>query len=383
MTSRRKFISLIGGGIVVAAGAGAAGFTLTRTPKEAIRPWNNPGASYSDMRKRFLSYAILAPNPHNQQPWMVDLSRENEIGLYIDKTRLLPHTDPFNRQITIGLGCFLELLIQAAAEEGYLAEPLLFPEGQSPQSLGDEPIAIVNLRKSNTVAAEPLFRSVLDRRSLKEPFDLNRPVESSVLDHLEKATLEGVFVNSTNVPRELEALREISWQAYKIEIQTPRTFKESIDVMRFGKAEINANPDGIDLGGAFLETLMFFGMLTRENIGEVGSTAYKQGLDMYREMLFSSQGYIWLVTNENQREDQINAGRSWVRTNLAATEAGIGIHPISQALQEYPEMSGLYQLIHKTLAPSGGTVQMLGRLGYAPLTPPTPRWSIDHKTKSV
>ncbi|NKB78025.1 MAG: hypothetical protein GKR96_13560 [Gammaproteobacteria bacterium] len=104
---------------------------------------------------------------------------------------------------------------------------------------------------------------------------------------------------------------------------------------------------------------------------------------MYREILFSSQGYIWLITDMNRREDQIQAGRSWVRTNLAATKMGLALHPISQALQEYPEMAEIYQLIHQRLAPNGGTVQMLGRLGYASTIPPSPRWSINHKIISA
>ena len=39
--------------------------------------------------------------------------------------------------------------------------------------------------------------------------------------------------------------------------------------MRIGKAEINANPDGIDLGGAFLEALSAAGLLTRETLADL------------------------------------------------------------------------------------------------------------------
>lgn len=47
-----------------------------------------------DIRLKMLCYAILAPNPHNKQPWLVELSGEDAITLYIDREHLLPMTDP-------------------------------------------------------------------------------------------------------------------------------------------------------------------------------------------------------------------------------------------------------------------------------------------------
>ncbi|MEM1375917.1 MAG: hypothetical protein AAGG69_00870 [Pseudomonadota bacterium] len=70
--SRRKFLGLVGGGVVVAAGAGAATFINTRTPHAALAPWDQAG-NYDDARLRALSYALLAPNPHNRQPWEAEL----------------------------------------------------------------------------------------------------------------------------------------------------------------------------------------------------------------------------------------------------------------------------------------------------------------------
>jgi hypothetical protein len=43
------------------------------------------------------------------------------------------------------------------------------------------------------------------------------------------------------------------------------------------------------------------------------------------------------------------------------------MHPLSQALQEFPEVRGPREAIHKTLglAALGETLQMLSRVGYA------------------
>ena len=68
-----------------------------------------------------------------------------------------------------------------------------------------------------------------------------------------------------------------------------------------------------------------------------------------------------------------------MRINLKATELGIGVQPLSQALQEFPEMAPLYARVHEMLAPGGGTVQMWTRLGYGPGVGPSPRWPLDAK----
>ena len=90
-------------------------------------------------------------------------------------------------------------------------------------------------------------------------------------------------------------------------------------------------------------------------------------------------GHIWMVSQGNTRLDQINAGRDWLRVNLACTAAGVAFQPMSQALQEYPEMEALFTQVHDRLAPDGGTVQMLSRIGYADPVPVSPRWPIDAK----
>lgn len=158
--SRRKTIFLLGGGAVLAAGA-VFGVAATRLPRTAYLPWAKAGR-YDDPRMSALSYALLAPSPHNRQPWLADLSEEGVITILVDRERLLPQTDPFNRQITIGLGAFLELLRMAAAEEGQRAVITPFPQGSDSAALDARPIARLTLTSDPTVAKDPLFSAVLD-----------------------------------------------------------------------------------------------------------------------------------------------------------------------------------------------------------------------------
>ena len=370
---RRSFMKLVGGGVVVAAAG--VGANAMRLPKAALAPWGAAGLGYSDARLNALSYAILAPNPHNRQPWMVELVDENSLRLFVDTDRMLPHTDPFNRQITIGLGCFLELLRMAAAEDGLNTEITTFPDGEDVAGLDGRPVAQVTF--STGATSDPLFAFHQQRRSLKEPFDLDRAVSQRDLDQIISAG-RGNAGGSVD-PDSITYWRDMTVAALEIETDTPHTFKESVDLFRIGASEINANPDGIDFSGPLFQTLGTFGLMTREATLNTQSTVFAQGLAAVLENAATAMGHVWLVTDSNARGDQIAAGADWLRINLAATSLGIGFQPLSQALQEYPEMQALYAQTHDVLAPGGGTVQMLARIGYGPDVPPSPRWGLEAK----
>jgi hypothetical protein len=376
--NRRKFITLVGGGVILAAGAGI-GARITQTPDNTLLPWRNAGSNYSEPRMRALSYAILAPNPHNRQPWRIDLATPGRVTLFVDRDRLLPHTDPFNRQITIGLGCFLELLRMAAADDGYQVALDLFPNGFDDRALDDRPIAIATFSKDPTVGRDPLFDHVLTRRSHKEPYDTERQVPDQKLVKIQQASMHGTKIGANNESKDVMAMRAFTTDAMSIEINTKRTYKESIDLLRIGKTEIEANPDGIDLSGPKFETLNLLGMISREGALDPKSAEFEQGKTAVLEPIDTAMAHLWLVSETPDRLSQIKAGQDWLRINLAATQEGLALHPLSQALQEYPEMEMHYKKIHSLLAPEGGTVQMLGRLGYASPIAASPRWPLESR----
>ncbi len=373
--TRRKMIFLAGGGAVLAAG-GAFGYAATRTPKTAYLPWEQAG-SYNDPRRRALSWALLAPNPHNRQPWLADLSEDGVITLHVDRDRLLPHTDPFNRQITIGLGCFLELLRMAAAEDGYRAEVALFPQGSSAVALDQRPIARITLTSDPAVARDPLFALVPARRSNKEPFDVNRSVAPEMLAQMEAVVRNGARFGGTVDASKVLEWRALTREALRIEVVTPHAYQESVDLFRIGRREVDANPDGIDFSGPMFESMHLTGMFTREMAGDPTSFAFKAGMDAVYANADTAMGHVWLVTNDNSRETQIATGADWLRVNLAATALGLGFQPLSQALQEFPEMAVPFRQVHEHLAPEGGTVQMLSRIGYGPVVGNSPRWPLE------
>jgi hypothetical protein len=379
--NRRRFLKIAGSAGVILA-AGGVGFVATRTPTDALEPWKNAGSLYSDPMRRALSYAILAPNPHNRQPWIVDLKSDLEAVLTCDLDRLLPETDPFSRQIVIGLGCFLELFSIAAADQGYRADIRYFPDGEPDDGLDRRPIAHLSLEKQAGLAGDPLFAHSLNRHTNRNPYDTSRAIGDGLLRRLRDAATDNVRVGTANGGELLKDLRTLTRDAMWAEVRTPEAYRESIDLMRIGRAEIEANPDGIALGGAFLETLSLTGVLTRESLADPASRSYQIGLDMIEDGAMTSMGFVWINTMGNDRRAQIEAGRAYMRVALQATADDLAMQPMSQALQEYAAMAPYYETVHNRLTDQPGErVQMLARLGYAEDTGPAPRWPLETRVK--
>ncbi|HYD99390.1 MAG TPA: twin-arginine translocation pathway signal protein [Alphaproteobacteria bacterium] len=374
--SRRAFIRLAGGGTLLAAsGAGLA--RCDGMPAEAVAAWRVPPAG-GDPRRFALAHAILAPNPHNMQPWLVDLREPGVATLHVDRTRLLPETDPYGRQVLIGHGTFLELLDLAAGAAGHRAEIRLFPEGApGAEALDDRPVARIAFAADPARAVDPLFHQIAHRRSNKEAYE-PRPLAADHAAALASFPVgPGLRLGFATTGPAVETLRGIADRAMTVEMTTPRTLRESIDRTRIGAAEIARHRDGIDLHGPLFWWTRTLGLMTPEKAATPGTMAYRAGLDYAKGAMASAAAFGWLASADNGRAAQIAAGRAYVRLNLAATAMGVAMHPLSQALQEYPEMAEARRAMQAATAAGGETVQMFFRLGYAAPPPPSPRRDLD------
>ncbi|WP_375204722.1 Acg family FMN-binding oxidoreductase [Hyphococcus sp.] len=383
MATRRAILwTGVGGVALMGAGLGAL---LHSDLSEARAPWRAAGTGFGDKRLDALSYAVLAPSPHNMQPWLIALDDDdNALTLYCDLDRRLPETDPQDRQIVIGLGAFLEIMRQAAAEQGYALEVDAFPQGEAAPRLDQRPVATVRFVKDEPAAKDPLFAHILTRRTSRVPFDQGRPVSADILKALDSVLRpeDGEF-EWANDAENISELKRICRDGWIAEVGAPGPHRESTRLTRIGEKEINAAPDGISLAGPVMEGLHFAGVLTREKMSDPDSVANVETINFYNGLIDSAMAFGWLSTAGNSRTDQLRAGAGWVRLHLAATQRGLSMQPLSQVLQEFPEMAEYYEEIHDFTgirAPQGprdGRLQGLFRFGYGATPAPAPRWPLE------
>jgi hypothetical protein len=371
MNTRRSFIRLSTGGIVMAAAAASLqGCASSSYPAVAVQAWQ-PADPKLEIRRWMLAHALLAPNPHNRQPWIADLKREGEITLICDGERLLPETDPFGRQILVGCGAFIELAVLAAAERGYSVAIDVFPAGEP--ALTQLPkgavVAKLTVRQDASVKPDPLFAFILKRHTNKGEYDNQKPLSDANWKLLvagaamtEGNNLRSGFINDATT---MQKVRAITRESYEIELTTANTHLESMRLLRIGPDEIATNRDGISVNGLMPRILNAAGMFDRTAVPKKGDSNYGRMMERWQPFETGS-GYFWLASNGNNRKQQVASGRAYVRAHLTATSMGIDMHPLSQALQEFKEIQKPYADMHQLLGfnPASITVQMLVRVGY-------------------
>ncbi len=253
---RRNFIRLAGGGIVLAAAAGSIyGYvrSVSPVPASAISAWREAGQQ-TDPRQYALAHAILAPNPHNMQPWKADLATAGEISVSLDEQRLLPETDPYGRQIVMGLGAFLELLKMAAAQTGHACEVNLFPDGEPGKYLDGRRMARIVLNPQPGIETDPLFAHVLARRTDRRAYDVSRKITGEEIAALAAAASPYDVAFGVEAAARLDAIKQIAREAWFIELTTEGPMMESVKVLRVGSREIDAHRNGIAIDDPMLGT---------------------------------------------------------------------------------------------------------------------------------
>lgn len=367
MASRRQIIIGLGGALV--AGTAAGTWRVLRQPETAIAPWSGLDQTVADPRLDAFRHAILAPNPHNRQPWLIRLEGQDSAVLTCDLAKRLPQTDPFDRQITIGFGTFIELAAIAASKRGLRLAVEPFPDGEPQPRLDRRPVARLRWVADPALRPDPLAAAIALRRTNRQVY---APLPPGKL-----AELAEPGVTLSEDPARLGAVAQVTVAAITGEMRTPAAHMESVNLMRIGAAEIDAMPDGLALSGPMIEGTSLLGLTTRAALANPESTAYQLGLEDLQQTYGSIPAALWITTPDNSRASQIAAGRTYARATLRAALAGVAVHPLSQSLQEYPAMAAHFAQVHSLLAPDGGRVQMLARAGIANPVRPAARYPLE------
>ena len=150
-------------------------------------------------------------------------------------------------------------------------------------------------------------------------------------------------------------------------------------MLRVGASEVARHRDGLVVMDPMVVLLDRVGLFDRRRAPAPDSYATTSQVKDFNQKLESTPGFLWMVTEGNDRATQVNAGRAYARVQLAATAHDVAMQPLQQALQEYPEQAQTHEGIRRLLKASdpAQTAQMWARVGHAPQGQPAPRRPLD------
>jgi hypothetical protein len=285
---------------------------------------------------------------------------------------MLPHTDPLGRQVHISHGTLIEMTSIAATSLGFRTEVDVLPDGDiSIPEFGTKPTATIRLAPEPGIQVDPLFSQILERRSSRLAHQ-GPPLTEQERARIERnAHIPGVEVGW--IPEDqLARVLTIAVQAMTTEVEDEDRdlYDETRIWFRFSDREIAEKGDGLHADTVGLSGLSL--ALGRRFINDGNwHKPYNRGpyLKGFRRSVSATTALLTLTTATNTMRDWITTGRAYVRAQLSAGSFGLRFQPISQVLQEFPQMDQLRtemeQLVGIT-APA--KLQMLVRAGRT--TPP-------------
>lgn len=373
--TRRTMLRRTGLGLATVAvlGTGAIGYraydqgVLEAGEGPAYAPWTT--WQQGDGLFRLVRSALLAPSPHNTQPWLFALTADH-IDVYADHSRRTGAIDPFDRELHIGIGAALENLALAARADGWNPTVELLPAGVS------DHLARVGLSRSRQ-RVSPLYRQIPNRRTNRFPYMASRPVEPHALEAMSALALPSCSVIWITEHRARSEFGELLVAATRAIVDDADQLGSDHRWFRHSWDELQRHRDGITLDAAGLPavTTALAKLLPAQSPSGLGEA----WLDATATRHTATAYGVIAVDEPSDIASQIRCGRTLQRIHLWATGAGLGLHHMNQITERADRerqlaAPGPFGPAVADLSPPGTQVLCSFRLGHPTRVPgPSPR----------
>lgn len=353
MIDRRKI--LLGGGAVALAGIGATYFGL-RDMGSMEEYSASVAATRAALRQAadtrdFIRYATLAANGHNTQPWRFRIG-EDRIEILPDFSRRTPVVDPDDHHLFASLGCAAENLALAAGAKGRPGEVRFEPanEGSVEFAFG-----------GGSEIGSALFDAIPKRQSTRADYD-GKPVSASDLQTLAAAAaVPGVDLVLITDRARIDLLRDLVVAGNSAQMADSAFVQELKMWLRFSPRQAIETGDGLFSASSGNPTLpAWLGPSVFDWVFKADAEN-----DKYARQLASSAGVAVFVSQKDDREHWVLAGRACQRFALQATALGLKHAFVNQPVEIAklrPELASLVGL-------PGRRPDLVMRFGYGPTLP--------------
>ena len=327
---RRVFIkrTLAAGALIAGSGSllNACGSGVKRTDLQPEGREFETVPALGDEASAILYYASLAPSGHNAQPWVVKVTSQREWIIGGDPKRRLPAVDPQNRELLLSIGAFVENLAIAASAMGYEAEMEVIGKTSA-----DEDLVKIALKKGRQ-GNYPLKR-LASRRTVKQGFrpDEIRSEDVKVLSD----PLKGQLFYYPRGSDHAKCIQDAALETLRLQTYRDEAQKELAGWIRFSNEDARKYRDGLTtesmdikgFAGWYVRNFMDRGDVTKESFR-------KQGVDLAAKQVEQGGGWFIVTSQGASVSDLIETGCKFERMALMAGEKKIGIHPMTQCLEE-------------------------------------------------
>jgi nitroreductase len=349
MVERRQV--LIGGGALALAAAGVTYLGLRQMG--SMEEYNaSVAATRAALSARpeirdFIRYATLAANGHNTQPWRFRVG-EGQIKILPDLSRRTPVVDPDDHHLFASLGCAAENLALAVSRAEIAFEPA--NDGSVVVRLGGE-----------TGARSALSDAIPKRQSTRADYD-GRPANAADLQTLATAaTVPGVDLVLITDPRQMERVRDLVVAGNSTQMADAAFMRELKAWLRFSPREAIESGDGLFSGATGNPTLPAW--LGPRIFDWVFRTEAEN--DKYARQIRSSAGLAVFVSQRDDPEHWVLAGRACQRFALQATALGLKHAFVNQPV----EVANLRPELAALVGMPGRRPDIVMRFGSGPALP--------------
>jgi nitroreductase len=359
--SRRNLI--LGGGALALAGAAGAYSERRRMGSMAdydasVAATRRVLAGGPQMRD-LVRYATLAPNGHNTQPWRFRVS-DRQISILPDLSRRTPVVDPDDHHLFVSLGAAAETLAIASAARGLGGEPGFDPAGDG----------AVQVVFGGGRGPEPsLFDAIPRRQSTRAEYGGRAASAEDLRSLAAAAQTPGVDVVLITDRTRMNRARDLVLAGNSAQLADPAFMRELKAWIRFSPRQAVATGDGLFAAASGNPALPDW----------LGPTLFALALraeadnDKYARQIRSSAGLAVFVSQAEDKDHWVRAGRACQRFALQATALGMKVAFVNQPVEVprlRPDLAALVGL-------PGRRPDIVMRVGYGPTLPYSARRPVD------